>query len=111
MIDASLACIDGCHADKKQVAAWYEGIGEGVGRLLLIHFYGRVGERVLAETTDERYVHYIESDTGFASYLLGIFYLNHMFLTIGKGEGIYFFEMAFGPKEASGGVLSAAIYH
>ena len=103
MPNAALTGNNGCNAQEKQVAAWDERIGgRTVGRLFRIHCYRRVGQRISAKPADERSVEEGERNArqlGNAP-CHGGFLL--VFLSVGKGKGLYLCKVLLCPEEAGG---------
>ncbi len=122
VVDAALACKDSCHGEEEEVAAGDEGVGRTVGRLVLVHDDGGVGEGVVREMTDERDVHLVPFYVA-ASFVVSVLagrlscngsdvtcHVNFedVFLAVDEGECHHFPEMFQRPEEAGGRVLSTA---
>ena len=102
------AGINGSDAEKEQVTARDEGVGQCPFGLFLVHDDGGVGKGIVVQLRDETDIHHPEVDTVVTADFLGKFHLDAVFLSVDEGDGIDFLEMVFGPEQAGGGVLSAA---
>ena len=109
--DAALTRIDGGDAEEEEIAPGHEGVGRTAGGFVGVHLEGGVGEGVAAELAEERHIHHFIGHLLFGADFGGDVYLVGVFLSVGEAQGVHFVETLQCPKEAGGGVLSAAEHH
>lgn len=109
--DTALASVDGGDAEEEEIATRHESVGRAVGGFVGVHLQGGIGERITAELSEEGHVHHFIRHLLFSADRLGDFHLVGVFLPVGEAQRMDFVEVFERPKEASGGILSAAEHH
>ena len=107
MVNATFAGIYCGNTQEKQITSRNKSIGDAACGLFLIHCHRGVSQRIMSQCSYERHIHHIKFHFCLSGYFSGEFHFFLVLLTIKETQSVYFFKVAFRPKEASGRILSA----